>query len=229
MIFYYNYFGITKVKFTFEIFNHHIKIYNMRNLIILLLVLIISSNTLLAQKEKELVDYNNFDTSLIKELLVREINRFRAKHNLTPMKLDLTTDNMAQYDAEYVNTFFSPKSFDEMQFTYFHNSPYEGILLHSPYDRIDYFSSLNRVNRRLFYCVYSTGFSYEGFKETYYNFAITTLLTWLQSDEYDVENILKYDTDGEEFVGVGISFKEMMGGVQNGYEVYVNLAISTDK
>ena len=201
----------------------------MKNLLILLLTLLISSNLVLAQKETELVDYNNFDTSLVKELLLREINRFRTKNNLTPMKFDSTTTNIAQYDADYVNTLFFPKSFDEMEFTYYHTQQFQGLLLITPNERMDYFSSLSNVNRKLFHCIHSKGFSYEGFNETYYNFAITTLLTWLESDDFDFKNVLKYDTDGDEFLGVGISFKQMVGGHQNGYEVYVNVAISTDK
>ena len=202
----------------------------MKKITSLLILVLIMSNSIFAQKEKELVDYTNFDTSLTKELLVREINRFRAKHNLKPFVMDSTTEKVAQYDASYVNETLFPKSYEEMDFNYFHNIPFEGVLLKTPNDRMDYFSSLNRVNRRLFYCMNTTGFSRSDFTETYYNFAITTLLTILQTYDQNFDEVLKYNnSDGEEFVGIGISFKEMIGGVQKGYEVYVNIAISTDK
>lgn len=187
------------------------------------------SNFIFGQKEFEIVHYDNFDTSLIKVLMVKEINKYRAKYNLSPMQFDTVTDEMAQYDASYVceNTF--PSSIEEMNFFYYFDIPHQGILLRSPYDRLDYFSGLRRVNRKLIRCINMLGVSYDWFTETYKNFAETTVLNWLQSDFYDYASVLRYEAEDIELIGVGVSFKRMEGGEQPGTEVYINVVISSDK
>ena len=200
----------------------------MKNLIILLVVTLVFSNQSFAQKQEEIVDYTNFDTLFAKQLLLDEINRYRATLNLTSMKLDSVSTDVAEYEASYVcqNTFH--KHSDELKFFYFYDIPHNGILLKTPLERLDYFSSIRRVNRKLFTCINSSGFNREGFFETYSTFAIGTLVSWLQAND-GFDKILQYNTEGEELLGIGISYKPIVSPTQKGYEVYVNVVITTDK
>ena len=59
-------------------------------------------------------------------------------------------------------------------------------------------------------------------------FAIGTLVSWLQAND-GFDKILQYNTEGEELLGIGISYKPIVSPTQKGYEVYVNVVITTDK
>jgi hypothetical protein len=185
------------------------------------------SSFVFSQKEEEIVDYKNFDTAFVKELLLNAINQYRSGFNLTPFKVDAVSTDFAEYDASYVcqNTFH--KHSNDLNFFYYYDIPHQGILLKDPLERVNYFSSLRRVNRKLFTCINSSGFCREGFLESYSTFAIGTLVTWLQAnDGYD--KILQFNAECEEYIGIGISYKELISSKQAGYEVYVNVALTTD-
>ena len=192
------------------------------------ILLLFVSNFLFAQSQFDVIDYNNLDTNLLQELVINQINKFRAKNNLTPFKFDSVSYKAAEYQSSYLVQNSMAKSRRDIVFNYYNELPHKGILLNTPWDRLEYFSSLERVNRRLLNSINITSFSPVDMFETYEIFAMGSLETWL-STPGTIRETLLFEGDGEELIGASISFREVQLGSEKGFEIYMDVVITTDK
>jgi hypothetical protein len=199
----------------------------MKNTILIIILSFVVTLTF-GQKEYENVDLTNLDTMYLKTSLIDKINKFREKQGVPPLIPDFASHQTVDYQTSCVVENSTAKSEDEIVYYYSHNYYHKGLVLETVEKRLDHFSTLSNVKRKLVSCC-SLPMFYDSVElETFNLFTMTSLIIWLEA-KGGFRNLLLYNGEGNEYVGVGVAFREMESNGKKGYELHLDLIITTEK
>lgn len=176
----------------------------MKNLILISVLVLITISSVFSQSPNDRVfkiggDINSVNTGYLEQLIFTKINKMLMEKRIPQLSFDLSTYKSAAYQTKFFNKYV------EYRNELVDGESVDGITLHKPQDRLDFYSKQDGVERRIFKnsgtipCV-NCGFD-GWYGMTYDELSDDYVKRLLDEDDEDIINI-----SNSKYMGVSVNF-----------------------